>query len=152
MLPIHIDDTWAAAEGSTEDGAPLVLRVRSHLQALMGHPELPNRLLITWAYAPDGAPERSGMPSPEQMATLTACEEALVAGLESGADPAAVLIAVWTGGGHREWLWYGTEPGRLEAAVNEALGALPPYPLELELEADPDWQEYTGLLADLQLP
>ena len=152
MLPIPIDDTWAATEGSDDDGAPLLLRVRSHLQALVGHSELPNRLLISWIYAPDGAPRRRGMPSVDQLAALTACEQALIAGLEAGAAPAAVLIAVWTGAGRRDWMWYGAEPGRLEAAVNAALGALPPYPLELELEADPDWQQYTALLAELRLP
>ena len=151
MPQIEINDTWAGVEGS-QDGVPLAIRVRSHLQALIGHPDLPNRLVVGWAYAPDGAPRRSGMPTREQSAALTALEDALVAGLEAGPEPAAVLIGSWTGEGRREWVWYGREAGRLEAALNRALASLPPYPLDLDLEADPEWAHYSTLLAELELP
>ena len=149
-MPIDIDDTWASAEGE-QDGMPLVIRVRSHLHALVGHPDLPNRLVIAWTYAPDGAPANDGMPTPAQTEALIACEDALVGGLEAGPEPAAVLVGAWTGSGRREWVWYGAEPAVLEVAVNEALADIPPLPLELELEADPDWTQYTQLLSDLGL-
>lgn len=49
---LQIPDTWARAEGRAE-GAPLLIRLRSALDPITGHPEFSNRLIIGWSYLLD---------------------------------------------------------------------------------------------------
>ena len=125
-------DRWTLAEGECE-GHPLILRYR---QDFRGRPDVsayPHLVRVTWHYAPNmaGMPERAAS---EQMSVF---EDWLVAAVEP--ERTAVLAAVVTHDGDREWLFYGADV----RAFARALRAIPQgderLPIDITTEPDPDW-------------
>ena len=72
--------------------------------------------------------------------------------LSAALEPAelAVLTSVWTINGTREWVWYGGEGERLVDAINDGLAGHERLPIELMIEADPEWEQYKGILASAE--
>jgi hypothetical protein len=54
-----------------------------------------------------------------------------------------VLAIVITGEGRVEWLYYTPSHEQFMATLNTALNGKPALPLEISLEKDPDWINYT---------
>jgi hypothetical protein len=78
---------------------------------------------------------------------MAAFEDALVGMLE--ADWVAVLTAVFTASGRRDWVFYCTD----ETAARVRIEHLPPgearYPIAIVAHPDPAWASYTSLLDEL---
>lgn len=140
---LRVDDTWTNATGDYA-GQPLLVRLRSRLRPLAGHPELPYRLSIRWRYRPTGA---HGMPSEEQQRAMGEFEDALVRLLE--ADRVGVLTVVYTAAGERTWVFYCTDRATAAALVDRVPPAAFQYPIQLTGEPDPEWRHYLRLLDDL---
>jgi hypothetical protein len=123
-------DRWALAEGEC-DGHPLILRFREDFRA---HPDVsayPHLVRVVWHYAPNSA----GMPDRAASEQMSVFEDWLVAAVEP--DRTAVLTAVVTHDGNREWLFYGVDV----RAFARALRAIPQgdVPIDITTERDPDW-------------
>jgi uncharacterized protein DUF695 len=144
--PLAFDDTWALAR-VTLGSDTIFLRFRQHLLPLAGVDQLPNRLSVVWLYDSEPLEGSQGMPSPQLQAEMTALEDALAGSLESRGI--AILTSVATGVGRREWTWYCCEQEVLAKGVNEALAPHPRFPIRISIAADPDWQTYRQLLADV---
>jgi hypothetical protein len=126
-------DHWAAADGKRDVG-PFFLRFRTPI--LEGHEteDFEHQLLIVWPYADEDTGE---LPSDEDQAQMHAFEERLRQAWEY--DGLAVLTAVLTFDGARQWVFY----TRNVDECGERLCAMPheaePYPIELTTEPDPTW-------------
>lgn len=128
------EDRWSMAQL----GHPLgdaTLRFRSRILGPLGVEEHGHRLSITWAYAPEGSGERLSAALGETMGRF---EDHLCEAVEH--DAHAVLVAVLTFDGARQWVLYTGDV----AEVGKRLSVMPdldgkPYPIELYTEPDPTW-------------
>lgn len=127
-------DCWAFAEIPTESGVALI-RYRTPVlygQDAQGYGHV---LKIVWAYAPEGS---GAMPTRELSALMEVFENRFCPAVEH--DAHAVLTAVLTFDGARQWVFYTGDVqecgARLEAIPQET----EPYPLELTTEEDPEWR------------
>ena len=128
------DDRWSAFELDHPTG-PGLLRVRTPVPGpgiVTDHTRL---LTVVWAYAEEGGGE---MPDPEASAAMGRFENHLCAAVE--ADALAILMAVLTFDGARQWVFYTrdvSEFGRRLSVMPDDEGE--PYPIELTTREDPTW-------------
>jgi hypothetical protein len=126
-------DVWDVAEVRTDSGLAL-LRYRTPV--LGGHhvEGFERVLKIVWTFAEEGA---GALPSTQQSEQMKLFEDRFCQAVEH--DARAVLTAVLTFDGARQWVFYTGDVGecgaRLEAMPQEA----EPYPLELTTDMDPAW-------------
>ncbi|MBU8975379.1 DUF695 domain-containing protein [Lysobacter sp. MMG2] len=136
-------DRWTLAEGECE-GHPLFLRFREDFRE---HPDVsayPHLMRVVWHYAPNAA----GMPDRTASEQMGVFEDWLIAAVEP--DQTAVLAAVITHDGDRQWLFYGADV----RAFARALRAIPQgdvrLPIDVTTERDPDWTNlHEGTLSGL---
>ena len=133
VLEMMKADQCQLVEITTETG-PALIRYRVPVLGGVEVPSHPWRLVILWAYAEDGL---GALPSPEAIKEMEIFENRICEAFET--DAMAVLVAVLTFDGARQWVFYTSnveECGeRLEAMPQEA----EPYPIELEACEDPKW-------------
>jgi hypothetical protein len=128
------EDRWSMAQL----GHPLgdaTLRFRSRLPAPGAVADYGHRLSITWAYAAEGSGARLSAAIGEAMGNF---EDHLCEAVEH--DAHAVLVAVLTFDGARQWVFYTgdvAELGRRLSAIPDLDGE--PYPIEVSSEQDPTW-------------
>ena len=140
--PIPRDATWALAEGR-RGGRPYIIRIRTDLKPVTGHPDFPNRLLAAWSIRPAS---KDGLPSVEEEEVIADFETLLTGAL--GAAGTTVLAAVQTHHGERSWLFYA---GELSQAQRSLDALAEDFPVSFIAEADPGWERYLGVLRDLGL-
>lgn len=127
-------DHWAVAEG--RDGEmPLIFRIRE-IPDTFDRRRFPHLISIQWSFEPVG----QGMPDQETQAKMNEMEERLLKTLEGTGQ--AVLTVIVTGNGIREFQWYAPSPDIMMAGLNKALAGLPPLPIEISGEEDPNWEAY----------
>lgn len=132
-IPPADDDEWATAEG-TMNGRPSFIRFRPRLQSHLGNPDYPRRLTIFWDYEDDNT---SGMPSPEEIDEMRVLEDALIGALDP--ERLGIVAYVYTCAGTREWHFYVNDVSEVEISINQALGEFPKFPIDLQIEDDPGW-------------
>ena len=127
-------DVWDIAEVQTDFGVALI-RYRTPVlrgRRVEGYERV---LKIVWTFAEEGAGHLPSNASSEQMKVF---ENRFCRAVEH--DGHAVLTAVLTFDGARQWVFYTGDVGecgaRLEAMPQEA----EPYPLELTAGEDPGWR------------
>jgi hypothetical protein len=81
------------------------------------------------------------MPTPADKEQMDLLEDLLLPALEKNND--AILTVVATGNGTREWQWYSAAPETTMLLVNSALAGHPPFPVELSIQDDPEWEAYS---------
>src|SRR6185312_3738072 len=101
----------------------------------------PSLAVITWTY--DG--KDSGMPSTEENARMGEFEDILEAEIER--KNFCIQTASRTGNDQREWNYYARSEEAFMAALNGALGHLPPFPIEIVFYDEPSWQSFQDLLS-----
>lgn len=129
------NDRWSVAEG-THQGKPLVIRYRGELSKKPDLRGFPRMVRIVWPYAANA----SGMPDSAASVNMGVFEDRLMDAVEPGQN--AILVAVLTNGGQREWLFYTASV----AEFGKRLTAMPQekdrYPIELSSESDPEWSAF----------
>jgi hypothetical protein len=127
-------DHWASSKGEIKVG-PFVLRFRTPVLAPTEVLDYPQRLSVLWVYA---AENTGAMPDEEDTRRMERYENLLIDALEG--DYQAVLTAVITLDGARQWIFYTGD----DAGCRERIGAIPaenaPYPVELSSADDPQWE------------
>ncbi len=141
--------TWTTAR--VEDrGRPIIFRIRTGLESQRElHRRFPNRLAVLWRYPLQGPEGAEGLPTPEQLGSLTSFEDVMISALES--QGIALLTSVATSAGLREWVWYCATTNEFNKAFNAALRGHPRYPLDLQVSSDVNWEGYRGLVNALGL-
>jgi uncharacterized protein YfaP (DUF2135 family) len=142
-MGMFADDTWTIGTAD-QDGQSLILRVRGQMPAVAERQRHAHLVVVGWPY--DGAD--SGLPTDDDNALMRAFEDAVAAGPESGGI--GIQVASITGAGHKEWRYYAADAGAFVAALNASLDGHPPYPLEIEMFDDSEWQGLQQLLDGLE--
>jgi hypothetical protein len=126
-------DQCRVVEVTTETG-PALIRFRTPVLGGQEVPGYPWRLVALWPYAEAGS---GALPSPQASEEMETFEDRICEAFET--DAHAVLVAVLTFDGARQWVFYtrGIEEcsARLEAMPQEEQ----PYPIELEACEDRRW-------------
>lgn len=140
-IPSAESDTWNNAEGSS-GGLPVLLRYRPQLEAFLGDPRYSRRLVIAWHYPITNS---SGLPSDDQNDEMRLFEDLIQSHLDP--DGTAILAYARTHSGTRRLNYYISDAQTLSQRINKALANQPKFPIELEVEDDPEW---TGLRTILE--
>ena len=126
-------DSWSVATVDAPDGQA-VIRYRTPLTPRRHIDQFDRVLSITWVYADEGI---GAHPTREDAVAMDAFENAACGALEQ--DALAILTAVVTFDGARQWVFYTFDV----PACGERINSLPqddePYPLELTTRSDPNW-------------
>jgi hypothetical protein len=126
-------DHWCGVEGGSSGGA-FLLRFRT---PVLGPPDLISyeRLLtIVWIYADEGSGE---MPTYEDSEQMKQFENRFCNAVEP--DALAVLTAVLTLDGARQWVFYTRDIKECSNRLHEMPQNEERYPIELTTKLDPEW-------------
>jgi hypothetical protein len=126
-------DAWATSDGTLETG-PFIVRFRTPIvQAgqAQGHRRC---LVVCWPYADEGS---GAMPTRSDSAAMEVFENRICHAWEH--DGLAILAAVLTFDGARQWVFYTEDVGECGERLNAMPQERDPYPIELTTEEDPDW-------------
>ena len=105
---------------------------------------LEKRPWLLWVWVELQAPRPDGLSSNEEAPKLHEIGESLVAAISASCD--AQLVGRITGASRREFYFYATEPGELDAAVERAMQRFDTYKFETGSKFDSEWEQYLGLL------
>lgn len=120
-----------------DGGKTVIVTGRDNMEKIMNSGKMPYLIRVSWRYEqlPDGMPvERDA----ELMGRVhDAFEETF------RKDKAAYMVAVFTGEGRRDWLFYTGNLNIFNKVFNRALEEIAEtVPFEIEAQSDPDWSEY----------
>jgi regulator of RNase E activity RraB len=105
---------------------------------------LEKRPWLLWVWVELQAPRPDGLSSNEEAPKLHEIGEALDAAISASCE--AQLVGRITGANRREFYFYATEPGELDAAVERAMQRFDTYKFETGSRFDSEWEQYIGLL------
>ncbi len=137
---IFPSDNWAIAEGQTPKG-PIIMRYRTGDPSPADRELFDKLILARWAYEPSEVP---GLPPSELLGSMEEFEEAVL----DASDEArwwGSCVAVITHNGAREWRFYTPDVDAFQKEFSEALRGLGPYPLDLQVFDDPDWNGFAEI-------
>ena len=141
-----IESGWAVATGG-DPQSPMLLRFRQPLPAPDEVAHLGEVLRVLWIYADEGT---GALPTDEDADQMGRFENALCDALES--DQTAVLTAVLTLDGARQWIFYTGDVQSCGDRINQMPQGEARYPLELDTFSDATWsylrQDILGPLDD----
>jgi len=135
--PLNTD--WAIAEGHTGE-YPYQVRFRKLPRTFdcSGHTK---RLNVFWSMA---SSSNKGMATTDELGRLHVFEERLVNAVEY--DGSAILAAVLTGRGEREFVYYVHDAQDFVARLSNMPHEAERYPIELHAADDPEWEYYKSII------
>jgi len=101
--------------------------------------------MVTWTLA---APREDGFPSAADMDALEQFENSILDALEAGEH--SICVAVVTNNGERDWIFYTADAAETHARLNQTLQNAPRCPIRPMACPDPDWDEFRGILANIE--
>ena len=134
---IFPNDDWAIAEGDTPQG-PIIMRYRTGDPSFADRDLFDKLILVRWSYEPGEIP---GLPSSELLTAMEEFEEPVL----NASDKSrwwGSCVAVITHDCTREWRFYTPDVAAFQKEFSEALRGLGPYPLELQVFDDPEWNGF----------
>lgn len=132
------DDAWISLQDGPDEDAVFIRALRVPPEDRQRYPAL---VIAAWPYDLD---EEKGLPDKKTYEQMHGFQEAVHAALkESGVGVEAASLL---GRGVKEWRYYATEPQAFLEVFNQALAALPEFPIEMQSYDDPDWDGLTELL------
>lgn len=120
-----------------ESGRTVIVTGRDNLDKVRGSGKYPYLIRVAWKYnaLPDGFPDEA---DEELMGRV---HDALTE--EFNRDKTAYIVAVYTGDGSRDWIFYAASLGIFNKVFNRSLETIEEtVPFEIEAQSDPDWEEY----------
>lgn len=136
-------ESWALAELEAEDGGAYLVRIRERQPDDIERATFPLIVRACWRYDAD-AGDAHELPDDATFDAMERFETALYAAMAAGGW--GVGVAVITGGGEREWLFYATDPDSFARELNATLASHPVYPLSFDVALDPEWATFADLL------
>jgi hypothetical protein len=134
-------DKWTLAQGS-HNGKPVVIRYRDGFESRPDISAYPHRLTVTWSFEPD----KSGMPSRASNDVMTAFEDHLIIALER--DLSAVVTAVITNAGSRQWVIYAKSAGVCANRIKAIPRKSDASPIALDSDDDANWSFFYVAILD----
>ena len=133
VLDLLNRDEWTLVKGDTDERYYL-FRFRTPLPEPEMTGDFLHLLRCIWEYAPESSGE---MPSPEVTEDLQLFENRLCEAWELGS--VAVLAAVLTFDGVRQWIFYTCNAKECVRLLNEMPQNKESYPIQLDTREDPNW-------------
>jgi len=127
--------TWATAISlHASNGRKIFWRYAKDFRSDFSRPSHSIRIILVWKY-----PSENGQPESAEHVRMNEMEDALESVLS---QDIAILALVSTGENLREWTYYARAEQDFMARLNFALLDTPPFPIEIHIAHDPDWQMY----------
>lgn len=120
-----------------DGGKTVIVTGRDFVEKIMDSGKFPYLVRVSWRYnaLPDGFPDETDAELMGRVAD--ALDETF------RADKAAYIVAIYTGDGRRDWLFYTGSLGVFGKVFNRALAPVEEtVPFEIEAQLDPEWTEY----------
>ncbi len=137
------EQEWLTAT-ALEDDFTIIFRLLPKIPDGISTDDFAARIEIIWSYQ---SPNDSGMPGSEDQQKMNEFEQRLESvWQDSGLGFLTMLL---TGNQMCEWQWYVKETDQALQILNEAMADLPPLPLEIHTEADPDWYAYSNFMQQI---
>lgn len=135
------DWTTALADVTDRPDTGAFVTVRRDIEKFRTNPRFVYAMEVSMTYQP----RKDGLPDDKDAEMLGSVTDALVDVFKR--DPVAVITAITTGDGTREWLFYTLSLNIFQRKFNEALADLPALPLSFQAVNDPDWEWYDEIAA-----
>lgn len=131
IIEIIQNNIWSAADGKHND-LPLKLRFRREVMEKPDTSEYPKLVRLYWVY--EGLDD--GLPGNMDLEQMNIFENDISRMVEH--DASAILVAVITNDGQREWIFYARDMQNFaERLMNLKQDNY--YPVELTSRSDPEW-------------
>lgn len=130
-----------------EGGKTVIVTGRDNMEKIIGSGKMPYLIRVSWSYEqlPDG------MPVERDAELMGRVHDAFEATFRK--DKVAYLVAVYTGEGRRDWLFYTGNLNIFNKVFNRALEEIEEtIPFEIEAQSDPDWSEYKEMREMTYIP
>ncbi len=127
--------SWSIAEGE-ENGKPLYIRFRDEFRDKGADGAFPRLIQIVWKYEAD----ENGLPTREVGPVLKDFESRLVEAVEP--EKIAVLVAVCTNNGEREWMFYASGVTEFQKLLNDIQDDEELFPIDVTSARDPKWTAF----------
>lgn len=137
------EQEWLTATAK-EDDFTVIFRLLPDIPTGLVTEEFPARIEIIWKYE---SPNESGMPGPEDLKAMNQFEDRLVAAWQNAGI--GYLTMLITGNNLCEWQWYLKDTDQALRILNEATADLPPLPLDIHTESDPEWYSYSNFMKQI---
>lgn len=134
VIDVLRNDQWTAVQGENDIG-PFLLRYRTPVLAPPDTTGYGRVLKIVWPYADENT---GAMPTNQDSEQMAEFENRFCEAVEE--DATAILTAVLTFDGARQWVFYTGNVQECGERLNDMPQNDDPYPLELTTEEDPDWR------------
>ncbi len=127
--------------GSSSEKYPTITRARSTLPDKNYRIKHQHLIIIKWPYAGSDA----GMPDKATQKSMDFFENKLEVQLEN--KKTGVLTVITTGNSVKEWRYYTFDSQKFMADLNEISDPSAPYPIDLQLFSDPNWEALNEIIA-----
>jgi hypothetical protein len=127
-------DRWAGVAGEN-NARPFLLRYRTPVLAPPVTRGYGRVLKIVWPYSDEGT---GALPLEEDTVRMVEFEKRFCSAVEH--DATAILTAVLTFDGARQWVFYTGDIQECGERLNKMTHGARPFPLELTTEHDSDWR------------
>lgn len=128
------NDRWTAVEGHN-GSSPFIIRYRAPVRICGTMHDYDQLLTVVWPYADENT---GALPTPDDSAQMAEFEDRFCEAVES--DALAILTAVLTFDGARQWVYYTGDVAECGGRLNRMPQNADPYPIELTTEVDPEWK------------
>jgi len=137
------ENLYFTAQGE-QDGKPVIYRSLERVPNNQKESDYPNLINIYWSYDVD---VNNGMPDPKTNNNQIKFEDAIESLDQAGISH---LMLVVTGNGRKEWIWYVKDVAGWMNQLNEKLAGHDVYPIEIQINEDPEWSTYHNFIAGVR--
>lgn len=143
MSSAFAENIYFTATGEQE-GKPVIYRSMQYVPDGEKESDFPILINIYWPFEKD---ENNGMPDRSTNEKQINFEDA-IASLD--ANGTSHLMLVVTGNGRKEWIWYVKDSNEWVGKLNELLTGHEVYPIQIEIEKDPEWSTYHDFVSGVK--
>lgn len=129
-----------------ENGRTIIVTGRRDVEKFRSKPKYGVRVEVTLPYKGDSL----GFPGHDDSQTIEQVTDAFNKALKG--KNTAILTGIYTGDDERNWVFHTINTDIFTKFINTALAHLPPLPLKLYAENDPDWAEYDEMMSVAPAP
>jgi hypothetical protein len=143
MSEVIAENIYFTAQGE-QDGKPVIYRSLENVPKGQKESDFPNLINIYWPFALE---VNNGMPDSKTNENQIAFEDAIES-LDK--NDISHLMLVVTGNGRKEWIWYVKDVDSWLNRLNELLQGHEVYPIEIEIDQDPEWSTYHNFVSGVK--
>ena len=130
---MKLNEKWFTAITENQDNKITIITGRDNLIPFLQSGKYKEYVQITWKY-------EGNMPDDQLAEQMETMQENLRKNVET--DKLAILAAIYTEPGERNWIYYTRTVPIFCQRMNEALSQYPSYPIQISATHDPQWEEY----------